>query len=264
LSPNARQIRDTAVWFRPADLAIDRVDQWVSPFGGFCSSVAAITFSTCSSVIVRGRPGRGSSFSPASRNARNRARHLPAVVLDIPSSAATSLTEPPSAQARMTRDRSARACAVFRRRAHPSRTWRSSSVSTTGSSFGLAIRQAYKLTRNYCLRTLATRGAYQWRRAYTRSGPGKPGRQIFQPAPKGKSDQSLGFRFQRAVRFPASQNALSTRETRDRPEQCLRPVDGRVGVYLPGDRVEALKHCSAACDRSCCCSVTRQTCPWIR
>src|ERR1700747_2167705 len=28
LSPNARQIRDTAVWFRPADLAIDRVDQW--------------------------------------------------------------------------------------------------------------------------------------------------------------------------------------------------------------------------------------------
>ena len=24
-------------------------------------------------------------------------------------------------------------------------------------------------------------------------------------------------------------------------EQCLRPVDGRVGVYLPGDRVEVLK-----------------------
>lgn len=118
-SPKARQIRDTAVWFRPAELAIDLVDQWVSPFGGCCSSVAAITFSTCSSVMVRGRPGRGSSVSPASRDARNRDRHFPAVVLDIPSSAATSVTETPSAQPRMTRDRSARACAVFRRRAHP-------------------------------------------------------------------------------------------------------------------------------------------------
>ena len=155
LRPNARQIRETAVWDMPADLAIDRVDQCVSPFGGACSSVAAITFSTCSSVIVRGRPGRGSSFSPSSRDARNRDRHLPAVVLDIPSSAATPLTGPPSAQASTIRDRSARACAVFRRRAHPSRTWRSSSVSTTGSSFGLAMSQAYKLTRNYCLRTLA-------------------------------------------------------------------------------------------------------------
>ena len=158
LSPNARQIRDTAVWFRPADLAIDRVDQWVSPSGGCCSSVAAITFSTCSSVIVRGRPGRGSSFSPASRDSMNRDRHLPAVVLDIPSSAATSLTEPPPAQPRMIRDRSARACAVFRRRAHPSRTWRSSPVSTTGSSFGLGIGPAYKLTRNYRLRTLGLQG----------------------------------------------------------------------------------------------------------
>jgi hypothetical protein len=142
-SPNARQIRETAVWFRPADLAIDLVDQCVPPSGGSCSSVAASTFSTCASVIVRGRPGRGSSFSPASRDSTNRARHLPAVVLEIPSSADTSLTEVPAAQARMIRDRSARAWAVFRRRAHPSRTCRSSSVSTTGSSFGLAITQAY-------------------------------------------------------------------------------------------------------------------------
>jgi hypothetical protein len=143
LRPNARQIRETADWDMPADLAIDRVDQWVSPPGGACSSVAVITFSTCSSVTVRGRPGRGSSLSPSRRAARNRDRHLPAVVLDTPSSAATALTAAPSAQARMIRDRSASACAVFRRRAHPSRTRRSSSDSASGSSFGLATRQAY-------------------------------------------------------------------------------------------------------------------------
>jgi hypothetical protein len=40
--------------------------QCVSPFGGCCSSVAASTFSTCSSVIVRGRLGRRSSLSPFS------------------------------------------------------------------------------------------------------------------------------------------------------------------------------------------------------
>jgi hypothetical protein len=30
LRPNARQIRETAVWFRPVAFAIDRVDQCVS------------------------------------------------------------------------------------------------------------------------------------------------------------------------------------------------------------------------------------------
>ena len=84
LRPNARQIRETADWDMPADLAIDRVDQCVSPPGGACSSVAAITFSTCSSVTVRGRPGRGSSFSPFRRASRNRDRHLPAVAREIP------------------------------------------------------------------------------------------------------------------------------------------------------------------------------------
>ena len=109
LRPKARQIRETADWDMPSDLAIDRVDQCVSPFGGVCSRVAAMTFSTCSSVTVRGRPGRGSSLSPSSRDSRNRDRHLPAVVLDIPRSAATPLTGPPSAQASTIRDRSASA-----------------------------------------------------------------------------------------------------------------------------------------------------------
>ena len=139
LRPKARQIRETADWDMPADLAIDRVDQCVSPPGGGCSSVAVMTRSTCSSVTVRGRPGRGSSVSPSSRASRNRDRHLPAVVREMPSSAATALTANPSAQASTIRDRSASACAVLRRRAQPSRTCRSSSESTIGSSFGLAI-----------------------------------------------------------------------------------------------------------------------------
>ena len=92
LRPKARQMRETADCDMPADLAIDRVDQCVSPFGGSCSRVVAMTFSTCSSVTVRGRPGRGSSLRPSSRDSRNRDRHLPAVALDIPRSAATALT----------------------------------------------------------------------------------------------------------------------------------------------------------------------------
>ena len=144
LRPNARQIRDTADWDMPADLAIDRVDQCVSPPGGACSSVAVITFSTCSSVTVRGRPGPrlvGQPLQPGRQEPRPPfARRRPA---RSPSSAATALTAAPSAQASTIRDRNASACAVFRRRAHPSRTWRSSSDSTSGSSFGLATRQAY-------------------------------------------------------------------------------------------------------------------------
>ena len=143
LRPNARHIRDTVDCDMPADLAIVRVDQCVPPSGGCCSSVAVITCSTCSSVTVRGRPGRGSSPSPSSRDSANRARHFEAVARETPSPAAAALTESPPAQASTIRDRSARACAVFRRPAHPSRTRRSSSDSTSGSSFGLAIRQAY-------------------------------------------------------------------------------------------------------------------------
>jgi hypothetical protein len=143
LRPKARHTRDTVDCDMPADLAIDRVDQCVSPRGGCCSSVAVIIFSTCSSVTVRGRPGRGSSPSPSSRPSRNRDRHLAVVAREIPSSAATALTEAPSAQASTIRDRSDSAWAVFRLLTHPSRTRRSSSVSTSGSSFGLGISQAY-------------------------------------------------------------------------------------------------------------------------
>ncbi|SDP99177.1 hypothetical protein SAMN05421507_1532 [Lentzea jiangxiensis] len=55
--PNAFQIRVTAVWVSSDSAAIDRVDQCVA-LAGVDSSVAVITASTCSSEIVRGRPGR--------------------------------------------------------------------------------------------------------------------------------------------------------------------------------------------------------------
>ena len=146
--PKARQIRETADCDMPCDLAIDRVDQCVSPPAGACSSVAFMTCSTCSSLISLGRPGRGSSVSPASRFSRNRARHFDTMSRETPSSAATQLIVPPSAQARITRDRSASACEVFRRRAHAVSVKRSSSVRSRGTTFGLGTGQAYQVQVN--------------------------------------------------------------------------------------------------------------------
>ena len=74
-NPNARQMRPIASRDKPASAAIDRVDQCVASLG-VVSNVLTITSSTCSSVIVLGRPGRGSSTSPSSRCWANRLRHL--------------------------------------------------------------------------------------------------------------------------------------------------------------------------------------------
>jgi hypothetical protein len=52
-------------------------------------------------------------------------------------------------------DRNANACAVFRRRDHPTNTLRSSSVNTTGPAFGLATNQDYPVSTNCRLKTLA-------------------------------------------------------------------------------------------------------------
>ena len=149
LRPNARQIRETADWDMPCDLAIDRVDQCVSPPAGACSSVAVMTCSTCSSLMSRGRPGRGSSVSPSSRLSRNRPRHFDTVSRETPSSAATPPIVPPSAQARMIRDLPASAWAVFLLRDHAVSVRRSSSASSSGTNFGLGTAKAYQLRPNY-------------------------------------------------------------------------------------------------------------------
>jgi hypothetical protein len=102
----------------------------------------------CSSVIVRGRPGRGSSDKPSSRSATNRDRHFDTVFREVPACWATWPIVPPSAHASTIRARNANACEVFRRRAHPVSTDRSSSDNTTGSSFGLGIPTDHRLTKN--------------------------------------------------------------------------------------------------------------------
>ena len=98
LSPNARQIRLMADWDMPSWRARLRVDQWVASVG-VVSKVATSTCSTCSSVMVRAAPGRGSSARPSSRRATNRERHLVTVGLDTPSRSATAWLLWPSAQA---------------------------------------------------------------------------------------------------------------------------------------------------------------------
>jgi hypothetical protein len=107
-SPNARQIRDTALCDIPVAAAIDRVDPCVSS-PGVDSSVLVITCSMSSSVIVRGRPGRGSSDSPSSRPARNRERHFDTMFRDTPTSWATSPIVPPCAIRSTIRARNANA-----------------------------------------------------------------------------------------------------------------------------------------------------------
>jgi hypothetical protein len=73
-----------------ADDVADRLD-------GLVFNVVTTTCSTWASVMVRGRPGRGSSDKPSSLSWANRARHVAAVLLLSPNRPATSVLEPPSA-----------------------------------------------------------------------------------------------------------------------------------------------------------------------
>ena len=110
--------------------------------------------SICSSLISRGRPGRGSSDNPSNRCTTNRDRHFDTVTRDTPSWLATSPIVAPSAHRNTIRDRSANACAVFQRRDHPTNTDHSSPDNTTGSSSGLGTAKAHPVTTNYRLTTL--------------------------------------------------------------------------------------------------------------
>jgi hypothetical protein len=144
LSRNAFQIRPTVDFESPDRLAIDARDQWVAP-SGVSSRVATTTASTCSSVIVRGAPGRGSSTSPSSRRATNRDRHLPTVGSDTPRSVATCLFVAPVAHPSTIRQRNANAWALLARRDQRSSVWCSSSVKINGALGRpvLAIRGPY-------------------------------------------------------------------------------------------------------------------------
>jgi hypothetical protein len=134
-SPNACQIRKIAFCVKPASAAIDRVDQCVA-FLGVVSNVLTTTSSTWSSVIVGGRPGRGSSTRPSSLRSANRVRHFPTVGRDTPTRSAISVFVRPSAACSTIRDRRARPWALVVRRVHASKHARSSSLNSISAATG--------------------------------------------------------------------------------------------------------------------------------
>src|SRR5664279_4903645 len=138
LSSKACQIRPIVDAESPDFSAMDRRDQWVA-FFGVDSRVSTTIFSTCSAVIDGTRPGRGSSSRPSNRSSRKRLRHFPIVGCETPNRAATSLFGTPSAHSRTIRDRSAKACADDRRRAHRCNCSRSSEVNSS-NAFGRPVR----------------------------------------------------------------------------------------------------------------------------
>jgi hypothetical protein len=90
------------------------------------------------------RPGKGrtgSSLSPSSGPARNRARHLIAVPQLTPSRAATARLLPPCAQASTSATARPDPCVVLRRLAQFSNMCRLSSDNTSGASLGSPIPQ---------------------------------------------------------------------------------------------------------------------------
>ena len=114
LRSKSRQIRPMVDFDRPLRAAIDARDQCVA-FFGVCSSVVTTTSSIRSRLIEGGRPGRGSSISPSSRELRNRCRHLDTVSGCTPSCPAICLLALPSAHASTIFDRTASTCEDFAR-----------------------------------------------------------------------------------------------------------------------------------------------------
>src|SRR4029078_9620856 len=118
--------------------------------------------STCSSVIVRGAPGRGSSSKPATPLARNRRRQRPTVNRFTRASRAITVSAWPVLQASTIRARNASACAVVGRDAHRCSVVVSSAVSTTnllGRPRGIGVLLVYteNAVRCYLVAPLLTR-----------------------------------------------------------------------------------------------------------
>jgi hypothetical protein len=122
---------------RPLRFAIEERVQCVA-FSGVDSNVATSTSSTCSVVIVAGRPGRGSSESPPNRNSQNRERHFPTVDAVTPTVAATWAFDTPVAHCNTIRDRNANAWEDLRRRSHRTSCSRSGSVNSK-TAFGRPV-----------------------------------------------------------------------------------------------------------------------------
>ncbi len=82
----------------PVSAAIERTLQWIEPSFDLVFKVELINAAMRSSDIVRGAPGRISSYSPAILLSMNLCRHLPTVVRVTLNRKATSLFDSPDAQ----------------------------------------------------------------------------------------------------------------------------------------------------------------------
>lgn len=132
----------------PVSAATERTLQWVEPSTGLVCSVVLIRPARRSSSMLRGGPGRTSSYSPATRRAMKRVRHLPTVALVRPRRAAIELLVSPSALLRTMRTRTLSAAGRDRLRANDVSCVRSSSV-ISNVAFGLPLLIAVSPSRRY-------------------------------------------------------------------------------------------------------------------
>src|SRR5580692_6738642 len=114
--PSSLKYRWTLVAEIVVSAAIVRTLQCVEPSAGLVCNVLWINSATRSSSIVRGLPGRTSSYRPLMRCSRNRARHLPTVARVSCRRLAISLFGSPAAAARTMRARVTSAAGIERER----------------------------------------------------------------------------------------------------------------------------------------------------
>jgi hypothetical protein len=122
----------------PVSAATLRTLQCVEPLAGLVCSVVLINCATRSSSIVRGLPGRTSSYRPAMRRSMNRVRHLPTVALVSAKRSAMALLGSPSALLRTMRARALKAAGSERLRANDCNCARSCSLNNNWT-FGLPV-----------------------------------------------------------------------------------------------------------------------------
>ena len=155
----------------PVSRDIERVLQCVAS-RGFSSSVLRTTSATASSSMHRGRPGRGSSWSPSMPCSANRLRHFLAVRLLMPSVAAICTLFSPSAASSTMCARSDTARHTLRPRASRSNSLRSSPVSLISTDGRITVPPESKTSFNYTNYENGTLG-FQWsRRSFRRRGAG--------------------------------------------------------------------------------------------
>ena len=132
----------------PVSAATERTLQWVEPLDGLVCSVVLIRPATRSSSMVRGGPGRTSSYRPATRRSMKRERHLPTVALPSSRRSAIELLASPSALLKTMRARALNEAGNERLRANDVSCVRSSSV-ITKSAFGLPLFIAVSPSQRY-------------------------------------------------------------------------------------------------------------------